>query len=94
MKVEFGYGKGIQTVDVPDRNLIAVLKANEIAHERRVCKFVDNSFNSLYSGESRCIFRILLDLFFAVNLSALLNCNFNLKRYFFISVMICAVHLH
>lgn len=35
MKVEFGYGKGIQTVDVPDRNLIAVLKANEIAHERR-----------------------------------------------------------
>ena len=35
MKVEFGYGKGIQTVDIPDKNLDQVLVANDIAHERR-----------------------------------------------------------
>ena len=35
MKVEFGYGKGVQTVDIPDRNLDQVLVANEIEHERR-----------------------------------------------------------
>ena len=35
MILEFGYGKGIQTVDVPDKNLKAVLTANNIEHERR-----------------------------------------------------------
>ena len=41
MKIEFGYGKGIQTVEVPDRNLMAVLMANEIEHERRGADAVD-----------------------------------------------------
>ena len=41
MKLEFGYGKGIQTVEVPDRNLMAVLTANEIMHERRGTEAVD-----------------------------------------------------
>ena len=41
MKLEFGYGKGIQTVDVPDRNLMAVLTANEIEHERRGSDAID-----------------------------------------------------
>ncbi len=41
MKLEFGYGKGIQTVDVPDKNLLAVLTSNEIEHERRGSDAVD-----------------------------------------------------
>ncbi len=34
MILEFGYGKGTQTVDVPDKNLKAVLLSNEVKHER------------------------------------------------------------
>lgn len=41
MKLEFGYGKGIQSVEVPEQNLMAVLTANEIAHERRGADAVD-----------------------------------------------------
>ncbi len=35
MKLEFGYGKTVQTVEVPDRNLLAVLTSNPMEHERR-----------------------------------------------------------
>ena len=35
MKVEFGYGKGVQIVDIPDKNLDQILVANEIEHARR-----------------------------------------------------------
>ncbi len=35
MKIELGYGRGTQTVDVPDGNLLKVLTANEMEHERR-----------------------------------------------------------
>ena len=35
MKLEFGYGKGVQTVEVPDRNLVDVLVSNPMEHERR-----------------------------------------------------------
>ena len=35
MKVEFGYGKGVQTVNIPDKNLDQILVANDIEHERR-----------------------------------------------------------
>ena len=35
MKIEFGYGKGVQNVEVPEKNLLAVLTANEMEHERR-----------------------------------------------------------
>ena len=31
IKLEFGYGSGVQYVEVPQRNLIGVLQANEIA---------------------------------------------------------------
>ena len=34
MKLEFGYGKGIETVEVPDGNLLGVLMANPMEHER------------------------------------------------------------
>ena len=43
MKLEFGYGKGVQTVEVPDRNLMAVLTANEIEHERRGADAIDHA---------------------------------------------------
>ena len=35
MVVEFGYGSSTQSVDIPDRNLKAVLVSNEMRHERR-----------------------------------------------------------
>ena len=35
MKLAFGYGKGEQIVEVPDKNLLGVLTANEMVHERR-----------------------------------------------------------
>lgn len=35
MLLEFGYGAGVQTVEVPEENLAAVLTANEMRHERR-----------------------------------------------------------
>lgn len=35
MRLSFGYGKGEQTVEVPERNLLGVLTANEMRHERR-----------------------------------------------------------
>ncbi|MBE6981865.1 MAG: nickel-dependent lactate racemase [Ruminococcaceae bacterium] len=34
MKLEFGYGKGVQTVQVPEGNLLAVLQSNPLQHER------------------------------------------------------------
>ncbi len=34
MKLEFGYGSGIQSVEVPDKNLVDVLMSNPIEHER------------------------------------------------------------
>ena len=34
MKLEFGCGKGVQTVEVPERNLRAVLLSNPMEHER------------------------------------------------------------
>lgn len=41
MNIEFGYGKGIQTVNVPDDNLIDVLMSNPMEHERRGKDAVD-----------------------------------------------------
>ena len=35
MKLEFGYGKTVQTVEVPEKNLMAVLTANPMDHQRR-----------------------------------------------------------
>ncbi|MCQ2500142.1 MAG: nickel-dependent lactate racemase [Lachnospiraceae bacterium] len=35
MKLEFGYGKGVQVVEVPDENVIDVLVSNPMDHERR-----------------------------------------------------------
>ncbi len=35
MNIEFGYGNGIQNVNVPDKNLMGVLMSNPMEHERR-----------------------------------------------------------
>ena len=35
MKLEFGYGSGVQTVEVPEENLLAVLESNPKEHLRR-----------------------------------------------------------
>ena len=35
MKLEFGYGSGVQTVEVPEKNLLAVLESNPKEHLRR-----------------------------------------------------------
>jgi len=34
VKLEFGYGRGVQIVSVPERNVMAVLEANPMEHER------------------------------------------------------------
>ena len=35
MKLEFGYGKGVQTVEVPEENIIDILVSNPMEHARR-----------------------------------------------------------
>lgn len=35
MKLEFGYGNGIQTVEAPDKNVIGILMSNPMDHARR-----------------------------------------------------------
>ena len=35
MKLEFGYGRGVQTVEVPEKNLLAVLESNPKEHVHR-----------------------------------------------------------
>ena len=34
MRLEFGYGSGIQTVDLPEKNIVGILEANHIQHEK------------------------------------------------------------
>ena len=41
MKLEFGYGQGVQTVEVPEKNLIDILVSNPMEHERRGPQAVD-----------------------------------------------------
>jgi len=35
MRIEFGYGSGVQSVEVPEKNLIGILEANPVAHAHR-----------------------------------------------------------
>lgn len=35
MKLEFGYGNGVQTVDIPEKNLLCVLRATSMTHQRQ-----------------------------------------------------------
>ena len=51
MKLEFGYGKGVQIVDVPDKNLMAVLTANEMEHERHGAEAIDYALDNPIGSE-------------------------------------------
>ena len=35
MKLEFGYGHGVEVVEVPEKNLLAILQSNPVEHARR-----------------------------------------------------------
>ena len=35
MKINFGYGSGVQTVELPERNLLGILESNPMTHARR-----------------------------------------------------------
>ena len=56
MLLEFGYGTGVQTVEVPQRNLKAVLRANEMNHLRTGVEAVrfalKNPIGAMRLGES------------------------------------------
>ena len=41
MKLTFGYGTGVQTVEVPDQNVLAVLESNPMEHVHRGAEAVD-----------------------------------------------------
>ena len=51
MKLEFGFGTGVQTVEVPDRNLRGVLRANEApaipSEEEEICRALREPVGSL-----------------------------------------------
>ena len=53
MRLDFGYGTGIQTVEIPDENLLGVLTANEIPHERGGFAPCDTRWRTP-SAQSRC----------------------------------------
>ena len=46
MKLEFGYGKGVQTVDVPDGNLMGILQSSPITHKNRGADAVRYALNN------------------------------------------------
>ena len=41
MKLEFGYGNTTQDVEIPEENLLSVLKSNPVNHERTGVDAVD-----------------------------------------------------
>ena len=51
MKLTFGYGTGVQNVEVPSKNLLAVLEANPIDHARRGAEAVDYALNNPIASE-------------------------------------------
>lgn len=55
MKLQFGFGMGSQTVDVPDDNLLGILRANEVnvelSGEEEVCRAMAKPIGSLPLGQ-------------------------------------------
>ena len=54
MKLEFGYGKGVQTVEVADKNLLAVLTSNPMTHERGGEEAVRHALENPIGCEKLC----------------------------------------
>ena len=48
MILEFGYGNGIQTAEVPDSCVQAILLSNEMEHERRGAEAVRYALERVY----------------------------------------------
>lgn len=46
MKLAFGYGHGQQTVQIPDKNVLEVLTANEMAHGRTGVEAVEHALDN------------------------------------------------
>ena len=38
MKLEFGFGTGVQTVEVPEKNLMGVLMSNDVCYRSFRCQ--------------------------------------------------------
>ena len=60
MKLEFGFGEGVQAVEVPDRNLLGVLMANEVpkglTNEAEVARALAHPIGTLRLGEDGWVF--------------------------------------
>ena len=54
MKLEFGYGAAVQSVDVPEENLLAVLRANPMTHERTGVEAVEYALTHPIGSQSLC----------------------------------------
>lgn len=58
MKLEFGFGSGVQTVEVPERNLLGVLTANEVpkglTNEAEVLRALEHPIGTPRLGEIVC----------------------------------------
>ena len=54
MKLEFGYGKGVQTVEVAEKNLLAVLTSNPMTHERGGEEAVRHALENPIGCEKLC----------------------------------------
>ena len=58
MKLEFGFGEGVQAVEVPDRNLLGVLMANEVpkglTNEAEVARALAHPIGTPRLGEIVC----------------------------------------
>ena len=51
MKLTFGYGTGVQTVEVPDQNVLAVLESNPMEHVHRGAEAVDYALQNPIGSE-------------------------------------------
>lgn len=51
MKLTFGYGTGVQTVEVPEKNVLAVLESNSMEHARRGAEAVEYALNNPIGSE-------------------------------------------
>lgn len=54
MKLEFGYGNTVQSVEVPEENLLAVLRANPMAHLRTGAQAVAYALENPIGCEKLC----------------------------------------
>lgn len=54
MKLEFGYGNGVQTVEVPDGNLLAELMSNPMEHERHGAEAVRYALDNPIGAKKLC----------------------------------------